>query len=184
MKKQWLILGLIVGLNLCNLTSVLAQNKRVRYIQDLYYYVQNKISKEQYYLNEYQLNSTGKKLPTKGDYKRLERYFYSFSGKSQPTIRTITIKTEDGTQTQYEEFLYDLDGQLIFYYENQNDPKKKYRKLSVYFQKGEVIHIIQNKTPVKLSEASVSEVLLKDAWKKGERYHKKFDEQIKAYTRE
>ncbi len=146
MKKQWWILGLVLGLGLCHITPGMAQNKRVRYIQDLYYYVQNKISKEQYYLNEYRLNSTGKKLPQKGEYKKLERYFYSFSGKSQPTIRTINIKSEDGTQTQYQEFLYDLDGQLIFYYENQNDPQKKYRDLSVYFHKGEVIHIIQDKT--------------------------------------
>ncbi|OJJ23681.1 hypothetical protein BKI52_04830 [marine bacterium AO1-C] len=184
MKKQWLMLGLVLGLGLFNLTPGLAQNKRVRYIQDLYFYVKNKIAKEQYYLNEYQLNSTGKKLPQKGEYKRLERFFYSFSGKSQPTIRTITIKTEEGSKKQYEEFLYDLDGQLIFYYESQNNPEKKYRELSIYFHKGEVIHIIQNKTPVKPEEASVSETVLKAAWKKGERYHKKFDEQIKAYTRE
>ena len=184
MKKLCLISGICLGFMLANSRSGIAQNKRVRYIQDLYYYIQNKISKEEYYLNEYQLNSTGKTLPQKGNYKRLERYFYSFSGKSQPTIRTITIKTEEKGRTRYEEFLYDLDGQLIFYYENQNNPKKKYRDLSIYYQKGQVIHLIKDKKPVAGEEIVQSEPMLKNPWKKGENYHKKFDKQIKAYGKE
>lgn len=183
MNKNWLILGGIICLVFVIQHTSYAQKKKVRYVQDLYFYVKNKIAKEQYYINEYELNSTGKKLPQKGEYKRLERYFYSFSGKSQPKIRMITIRSQKGETLDYEEFLYDLDGQLIFYYEKRNDKKNIYQDISIYFNKGIAVHIIKDKKVLKAEVIDQHEAYLKTAWERGESFHKKFDIQVKRFDR-
>lgn len=183
MKKKWLLFGFVFYLLLVNQEIGYAQNKKVRYIQDFYYYVKDKISKEHYYINEYQFNSTGKKLPKKGEHKRMERYFYSFSGKSQPKIRTITIKTTVGRAIDYEEFLYDLDGQLILYYEKRNDKAKLYGEISIYFNKGVAIHIIKDRKVFEEASIDQSENFVKNAWTKGTGYHKRFDAQVKLFNR-
>ena len=183
MKKKWLLFGLVFSLLLVNQGIGYAQNKKVRYIQDFYYYVKDKISKEHYYINEYQFNSTGKKLPKKGEHKRMERYFYSFSGKSEPTIRTITTKTTVGNTLGYEEFLYDLDGKLILYYEKRNDKAKLYGEISIYFNKGVAIHIIKDRKVFEEEAIDQGEDFLKVAWKKGVNYHKRFNTQVKLFNR-
>lgn len=181
MKKTCLLLGLIAGLLLGSWNIGQAQNKKVRYIQDLYYYIKDKITQEKYYINEYNFNSAGKALPKRGDYKRFERYFYSFSGKSEPTIRTITVKTMIKETLDYEEFLYDLDGQLIFYYEKRNDKTKLYGEISIYFNKGKAIQIIKDRKVFSENDIDQSENFLKIAWDKGNKYHKKFDTQMAKY---
>ncbi|EAY24318.1 hypothetical protein [Microscilla marina] len=181
MRKMRLLLGLVAGLFLGTQSMGQAQNKKVRYIQDLYYYIKDKITQEKYYINEYNFNSTGKGLPKQGDYKRFERYFYSFSGKAAPTIRTITIKTVVKKTLDYEEFLYDLDGQLIFYYEKRNDKKKLYGEISIYFNKGKAIHIVKDRQVFDKTTIDQNENFLKLAWNKGNTYHKKFDTQMARY---
>lgn len=101
-----------------------AQQDKVRYISDLYDYVKYKIED-----NAYQTLVMENTESTNGG---REVFYYSFAGDDTPILRLIITKSTDGKL--YKEYLYDNDGNMIFYIEKGGSTA--YQQLKVYFEKG------------------------------------------------
>lgn len=134
--KQTLIL--IAFLGVISLPS-LAQTNKVAHILDYYFYINDQISLEKYWVNEFKINALGKEMMN-SNYHITERYFYNFRGDGEPLLRSVTVKASDDVITYYGEYVFDLDGNFILYVELQNDEEKyDYRRLRVFFEENEMI---------------------------------------------
>ncbi len=161
---------------LLNRGDTFSQDKTVKYIQDFHEYMINQRVTEDYHVNEYKLNSENNNFPDEVRYTRLERYFYSYKGGAEPSLRTILIKSEKQDLKYNQEFLFDLDGNLMFFFEGQNDNQKfDYRTFELYFDKGTIIYckegeINVEKAMLKKNHLDKGRIVLEEA----QHYLKKF----------
>lgn len=115
---------------------------KTRSIKDTYAYVQLKINRNQYYLNEYKVNSQNIRWKNDEIYQVTQQYYYSFKGKNIASLRLVKVLSRIGDKHYQQEYLYDLDGKLAFCYEKQNDENRyPYREFYAYFDQGKCINI-------------------------------------------
>jgi hypothetical protein len=116
-----------------------------RYLKDLYQYVKDKARRNQYYMNEFSVNTHS--LAWKDNKVKHKAYifYYSFSGDNKPLLRlAVFIHKQDKIDTRYE-FMYDNDGNVAFCLEKQNNETFPYRECQVFYEKGLCINLILDK---------------------------------------
>lgn len=116
-----------------------------RYLKDLYQYVKDKARRNQYYMNEFSVNTHS--LAWKDNKVKHKAYifYYSFSGDNKPLLRlAVLVQKQDKTETRYE-FMYDNEGNVAFCFEKQNDDAFPYRECQVFYEKGLCINLILDK---------------------------------------
>lgn len=162
-----------------------AQNKDIAHILDYYFYINDQISLEKYWVNEMKFNALAKEINS-SRYHVTERYFYNFRGDGEPLLRSVTLKASDSIITYYSEYIFDLDGEFVLYVELQNDEEKyNYRRLRVFFKEEELLEwqvgkehddIVENKP----DKQKVNKLLLKAAALK-EKFEQQMEENIDGF---
>lgn len=117
-----------------------------RYIKDIYQYVQEKISRNQYYLNEFKMNTANLPWVNNKPFQSTQQYHYSFVGDNSAVLRLVIVITKVAEKNYYTEYLYENSGKLVFCFEKQNDTEThSYRELSAYFENNLCINLLIDK---------------------------------------
>ncbi|NJL13178.1 MAG: hypothetical protein HC913_09385, partial [Microscillaceae bacterium] len=142
--KNFFLFFLFFGLAFSSQGQTLAQGpSSTRYIRDIYEYVQEKIHKQQYYINEFKVNANNLPWANQETFHRSQQYHYSFVGDDTPILRMVTVITKMAEKNYYTEYLFDNDGQLIFCFDKQNDVGQyNFRELHAYFEQGLCVNLM------------------------------------------
>lgn len=125
------------------------ENSATRSIKDIYRYVKGKVFKQQYYLNEFKINSGNLLWANQQVFNSTHQYYYSFLGEATPILRMVTTVSKVADKHYYAEFLYGNQGELIYCYEKQNDREQNaFEELHAYFENGLCINLMIDKTIV------------------------------------
>jgi hypothetical protein len=105
-------------------------------------------------VNELVVNKTGKSWPAVGNFNEVYRFYYDNDGENPYPSRLlkITKSTESAARRYFEEYVYDLKGNLVFYFERSEEGEKPLER-RVYFDSGRAFRIIDDgKARDKLTE--------------------------------
>lgn len=150
------------------------ESNSTRSIRDLYEYVQDKISRNQYYVNEYKINSSNLKWVDTEDFQLTQSYYYSYSGDDQAALRYIVVESRKKKVSYLREFLYDMEGKLVLALEKQNDNGQlPYREITSFYEKGLCINLIVDKNLIDSKEKGYDNKL-KELLELGTYYAEKF----------
>ncbi|MCU0447194.1 MAG: hypothetical protein MUE85_20045 [Microscillaceae bacterium] len=156
-----------------------------RYIKDIYQYVQDKINRNQYYINESRVNTTNLPWLELSKFQSTQQYFYSFVGDDTPVLRLVTIVAKVNDKNYYAEYLFDNDGKLIFCYEKQNDSATyPYREFRAYFENGLCINLLLDKEIIEAKNTSPYRTRLEVFQSTGKFYAQKFFADMKEVKNE
>jgi hypothetical protein len=146
-----------------------------RYIKDIYQYVQEKIARNQYYINELKLNPSNLPWLASQNYQSTQQYFYSFVGDDSPSLRLVTIVSKINQINYYYEYLYDNDGKMVFCYEKQSDTKAlPYRELKAYFHNNLCINLLLDQEIIEANKTAPYKARLDAILNEGKLYFQKF----------
>ncbi len=128
-------------------------------------FVINQIEKKEYYLNEYKINSNRFALHQPTYFQYFERYFYTFDRRENPPktlLKAIISRKERNKTNFYKEYILDNDGNLIYYFE-QEQPETSSQpllKLKIYFFENKVIKSFKNDKELNtLDDKKLKEIL-------------------------
>jgi hypothetical protein len=156
-----------------------------RYIKDIYQYVQEKINRNQYYINEFKVNTNNLPWLELSKYQSTQQYYYSFVGDDTPVLRLVTLVSRVNDKNYYTEYLYDNDGRLIFCYEKQNDQATfPYREFRAYFENGLCINLILDKEIIEAKNTSPYKTRLDSFQLSGKYFAQKFFADMKEVKNE
>ncbi len=174
MKKQLLSLLVLLIFSF----SVFAQksiDKQIENIRKTYTEVSQKIEStekdeesgrtSELAVNELVINKLNKSWSAVGNYRVVFKFYYQNKDEEPyPTqLLKVTKKSEISARNYYEEYLYDKEGNLIFYFEKSEDGEFPEER-RIYFNKQKPIRIIEDKAKrEKLTKAdkSTAEKVLK-----------------------
>lgn len=180
-KTTLIIITVFLPLSIFGQKITPPEGSSTRNIKDIYKYVQSKINRNQYYLNEYKTNS--KSLPwVKGaKYQSTQQYYYSFVGDNTPVLRLVVVMSKVDDKNYYTEFLFDLDGNVSFCHEKQNDEGRyKYRNFEAYYENNLCINLFLDDeiiNPEDTSHTTKLNLLMAQA----NFYARRFKEDMKQY---
>lgn len=179
------ILILSLGLFVCseNLRAqdTAQESSSTRSIKDIYRYVKGKVHKQQYYLNEFKINS-GKLLWANDQaFNSTHQYYYSFLGEATPILRMVNVISKVADKNYYAEFLYGNKGELIYCYEKQNDSDNlSYGELHAYFEGGLCVNLLIDQSIIDAEDTRYNQKL-KDLLNAGAFYAERFKEDMKEF---
>ena len=148
MRILILIIAVLLGMpkyTIAQKAEFIWESSATRSTKDLYEYVQQKIKSNQYYLNEFKINPSNIPWMNTKSYQNTQQYYYSFVGDATPILRFVSSYTKIAGKNYYSEYLYDIDGNLAFYFEKQNDRQKyPYEEFGAFFDNNKCVNIIIN----------------------------------------
>jgi len=115
--------------------TVFAQKDKVRYIVDTYEYVEDNIKKGGYALfqNGSEQIPANFSIPGWESFQGKEKFYFSGKGTDKPSLRMIIAEGIHQKTKYYAEYLYDSEGNLLYYIERKNE--ESYKELKAYFEK-------------------------------------------------
>ncbi len=116
-----------------------------RYLKDMYLYVKDKARKNQYYINEFSVNTHALLWKDNSTSQKSYIFYYSFLGDDTPLLRLAVLTEKQGDTEIRTEFLYDQDGNMGLCFEKQNLEKLAYREMTVFYEKDLCINLILDK---------------------------------------
>ncbi len=157
------------------------EHNTTRSIKDIYRYVKGKVFKQQYYLNEFKINSGNLLWANQQVFNSTHQYYYSFLGEATPILRMVTTISKIADKHYYAEFLYGNEGELLYCYEKQNDKDSNgFEELHAYFENGLCINLMIDQTIVDYNDTRFNAKL--DALQAaGKFYGQRFLEDMKEF---
>ena len=172
MKKQTLIFLFVFALSF----SVSAQqsvDKKIENIRKIYTEISQNISAtekteesgrtSEIAVNELVVNKLNKSWAAVGNYKVVYRFYYQNQDEEPyPTqLVKVTRSTESAARKYFEEFVYDENDKLIFYFEKSEDGEAPLER-RIYFQNEKPIRLVEDKNSndkISVKNEAVSKVL-------------------------
>lgn len=142
--------SLLCILSILSFCNPLFAQKDVTSIAKEYQIAMDNIERQEYHLNEFKINANRFNIHHDSYFQYFERYFYTFDrreeSKNQPILKVVILKTERKGIQYHKEFVYDNEGNFIFYLEQQREAMKKtYSKISAYFDTdGKILKWLEN----------------------------------------
>ena len=95
-----------------------------------------------YYLNTMNVNRYGGPWAAVGIYQSTQDFWYAFADGEEGQemhLRKVNVKTLRSSRQENEEFLFDENGQLMFYYFKLTNAESVGQELRFYFDKGKLV---------------------------------------------
>jgi hypothetical protein len=106
------------------------------------------------FLTEITVNKNNGSYPAVGIYKSVVKFYYTFGDREKNPypnrLLKVVVTTNRSAMTETSEFLFNEQGQLIFYFEN-NEAEKR-----VYFALGKPIQILEGKKKLDLKSKNAA----------------------------
>ncbi|NJL15034.1 MAG: hypothetical protein HC913_19895 [Microscillaceae bacterium] len=110
------------------------------------------IEHRELHLNQRLINASRLNRHLPDYFQYFEQYFYTFDPRNAepvPLLRAVVLKRERKELLLYREFVYDLQGQLIFYEERVgNEQQSPHFIYKLFFRENRCIHILQDEAQV------------------------------------
>ncbi len=157
------------------------ENSSTRSIKDIYRYVKGKVHKQQYYLNEFKINSGKLLWANEQVFNSTHQYYYSFLGEATPILRMVNVISKVADKNYYVEFLYDNRGELIYCYEKQNDAENvSFGELHAYFEAGLCVNLLIDQVIIDAQDTRYNQKLT-ELLRAGSFYAERFQEDMQAF---
>jgi hypothetical protein len=166
MQKYRILTIILVGLNS---VGVFAQQDTaedaLKHAQETQRYVNDHIERKEFLLNEFKVNATRYSLHQPGYFQHLETYFYTFDKREstlhQPLLQSVILRTEKGGVSYFKEYIFDNDGNCIYYAEMQREEGKPTgNRLKIYLGKEKALRWLREEREIAdQSEKPESKVL-------------------------
>ncbi|WP_157558688.1 hypothetical protein [Microscilla marina] len=119
-------------------------NTQVKQINKVYQEVRNNISRKKLGTSHFTFNLKRHNLHHSGYRHYSQKLYYNWQ-KEQVYLRLALVRSERGNVDYQKEFLFNQEGELVYFQEKQNDEKKyPYREVKVYFAQGKLLVWNQN----------------------------------------
>jgi hypothetical protein len=149
LKCSALIFSLIL---ICGAPQTVAQtsDKRIEDIRVIYQETNDSIAAAEknfaestIFLTELVVNKGGTMYPAVGTFRNTIRFYYTYGNREENPypnrLLKITVSTDRAAQREWSEYLFDLAGRLIFYYEKMSEEADAESRF--YFSSGKIIRI-------------------------------------------
>lgn len=147
-----------------------------RHLKDSYLYIKDKAKKNQYYLNEFMVNSNALFWNDNVIRQKSYLYYYTFLGDNTPFLRlAVVIEKTNDTEIRTE-FMYDQDGNLGYCIEKQNDKNLAYREFHVFYEKELCINLMLDKDIIDPKDTPPHQSKIDNLKKVGKVVFKKFSQ--------
>lgn len=173
---------LFLGICLLPCLPIKAQEEKWEQLEKERNTINTQIQKGDLLINELKINANRLILPENVEYQHWEKYFYNFNKKeaNSPTsvLKAVIIKTEkDGTNI-YHEYMFDNEGNCIFYSESRQDYKNAIdERLRIYIDNGKPIKWYRNDTDITY-DTEKPEKITQNALKIAQKLKEKFLKQL------
>ncbi|GAB4410423.1 MAG: hypothetical protein OHK0053_37240 [Microscillaceae bacterium] len=112
------------------------------------------MERRELHLNERLINASRLNRHLPAYFQYFEQYFYTFDPRETnppPLLRAVILKNEKKALMLYQEFVYDLQGHLIFYEERVgNEQQSPHFIYKLFFWDNQCIQVLQDKAQVQL----------------------------------
>lgn len=162
MKKVLILIILLVGFS--NFTFSQTE-KSIEEIRKIYQAVNKQIAEceengdtSTTFLTELVVNKNKGSYPAVGIYKTAVKFYYTFGDREKnpypERLLKIMMTTNRSNRTESSEFLFNENGQIIFYFEKKDDMESR-----VYFELEKPIKILQGEKSVSINTKFVKSIL-------------------------
>ena len=186
MKTKFLILILFIffGITMAYSQEFVREPSKTRYIKDIYQYVQEKISRNQYYVNEFRMNVGNLLWSNSKAFQSTQQYHYSFVGDDSPVLRLVIVVSKVAGKNYYSEYLYDNNTKLVYAFEKQNDSETySYREIHAYFEEDLCINLLVDKEIIDAKKGLGQHTLKVNSFQEiGKFYSERFKEDMQEIT--
>lgn len=134
-----------------------AQNAQVTDIFEEYITTQEKIRDNAFYINDFYLNANQHNWNEKVSYQRTEKYFYALATDTKPILQLLRVQIDSSGRKYQLEYLYNPQGEVVYWVEKQNLPQYHYKNLSMYFHQNTVIQLNEDLVVIKSSNIFLSQ---------------------------
>lgn len=137
--------SLVVLYLFLNIQAAQAQRNAVKIqtIEKTYQQVRVGISQKKLLLNQATINLKRHNLNHSGYYHYSEKFYYLLAQaqhNTSPLLQLALVRQEKENIDYQKEFLFNPQGELVYFHEKQNDSKKfPYREVKVYFERGKML---------------------------------------------
>jgi|GEM_PF-2652542 len=164
-------------------STLKAQNEKWFEIEKECSYINAQIEKGEFLLNELKINSNRLALRDEEYAQYWEKYFYMYDHKiavnPSAFLKAIIIKTERQGTIHYKEYMYNNDGQCIYFNEvKQNSKNAVNERLRIYIQNGQPVRWFKNDADVTYDTEKPEKLtltILQTAQKLKEKFIKQLD---------
>jgi len=152
---------------------------KVQAIDEVYRQARINISQKKWLSNHLTINLKRHDLNHSGYYHYSEKFYYALKAVT-PLLQLALVRREKESVDYQQEFLFNLEGKLIYFHEKQNDVKKHpYREVKVYFERGKLLVWNQsNQTSLRLKTGLSPKERVKIILKEARLLQKKLAKQI------
>lgn len=162
MSKVLIFIILLFG---CATFSFSQTDRRVEEIRKIYQETNKKVTEceengntSTTFLTQMVVNQNGGSYPAVGIYKTVVKFYYTFGDREKNPypnrLLKILVTTKRAALTEISEYLFDEQGQLIFYFEKKEDVERR-----VYFTLEKPIKILQDDKMLSLTKKNENIVI-------------------------
>jgi|GEM_PF-2453580 len=166
--------SLLVLKGQAQITRPVREPSTTRNLKDTYLYVKEKVRRNQFYMNEFIVNTHSLTWRDKLLIHSTYIFYYSFLGDDTPLLRFAVLIKKEGEIKTHTEFMYDQDGHLGYCIENQNDTARAYKELHVFYEKERCINVIANKEVIHVKDTTPYQTHIARLQAVGKEVYKKF----------
>lgn len=171
------------GLILFGCNFLASGQEEIKKIDATYQYVMKNIEKREYLLNEYKINATRFALHQPEYFQYFEKYFYMFDKRPEslkkPIIQAVITRNEKEGTVYYKEFIFDIDGNISFYFEQQmpNGAMTPIKKIKLYIFENKIVKWLQGDVEI-TDKTEFPSAKSKEVLDNAIKYKEKFDKQF------
>ncbi len=159
--------------------SALAQDSEINLVISNYLRVKEDQSQEKLFICDFRYQPGSLKFPNVVEYKRQERFYYTFIEGSKLALEMAVLQIDSGKIHYDIELVYDTKGNLIFCQESQNNPTFKYNQIRIYFKEEELLRFMEGNAII-TSSLVFHQEKIEFIQKTAKTLHKKFMDYAKS----
>ncbi len=125
------------------ISSAFAQDAAISRIDANYLSVKEAQAQEKLFICDFRYQPGVLKFPNVVEYKRQEKFYYTFDDNSQPLLAMVVLQIDSGKIHYDIELVFNSEGSLVFCRENQNNPVFQYNQISIYFKEEELLRFME-----------------------------------------
>ncbi len=177
MKNLLLLLCICISYtSYAQVAKPIREPSTTRYLKDMYQYIKDKARRNQYYMNEFIINTNSFSAKKNALNHKAYFFYYGLAGDGSPLLRLITLVQKTEKTESRIDFMYDQDGNLGYSFEKLTGSSLSYKEIQVFYEKELCINLIVDQEVVHRRDTAPYQNKIDEFKKVGKEVYKKFFE--------